>query len=348
MSEYVPTDDRCDSLEFSLARYAEVKPQLAFRAQEAAEAEGWKRAARERLLTLLGPMPRQPVPLQIELGEPKAKSGYTRRTVTFATRPAMSAFGYILVPDDRKAPGPAVLCLPGHGRGVDEIVGIDDQGQDRDYQDGYQHDFAVQCAQKGFVTLALEPLGFGRRRDPAARKRGASSSSCQPAAGSALMLGETMVGWRTWDAMRALDVLASLPEVNPYRMAMMGISGGGTVTIYTAALDSRVKVAVLSGSFCTFRDSIFSVSHCIDNYVPGILQWFEMADLTGLIAPRYLFCESGTDDNIFPEPGVRAALRDAEKIYQVLGARDRIDHAFFQAGHSFHGQAAFARLERWL
>jgi dienelactone hydrolase len=148
----------------------------------------------------------------------------------------MWAFGYLLVPEGLKQPGPAVLCVPGHGRGVDEIVGIADDGSDRDHLDGYQHDFAVQCAQKGYVTLALEPLGFGHRRDEAARKKGKSASSCQPAAGAALMLGETMVGWRTFDALRALDLLAGLPEVNPGRIAMMGISGGGTISLYAAAL----------------------------------------------------------------------------------------------------------------
>jgi dienelactone hydrolase len=288
------------------------------------------------------------VPLEVTLGEPVSKAGYSRRTVTFATRPGMSAFGYLLIPDNRKGPGPAVLCVPGHGRGVDEIVGLGDDGKDRDHLDGYQHDFAVQCVQRGYVTLALEPLGFGHRRDPAACRRGPNASSCQPAAGAALLLGETLVGWRTWDAMRALDVLERHPEVDPRRMAMMGISGGGTITLYTAALDDRVKVAVLSGSFCTFKDSIFSLSHCIDNYVPGILHWFEMADLAGLIAPRFLFCESGTDDTIFPEAGVRAALGDAGRIYRAQAAADRIDHAFFPANHSFHGEAAFDKLREWL
>jgi hypothetical protein len=65
--------------------------------------------------------------------------------------------------------------------------------------------------------LALEPLGFGHRRDPAARARGASASSCQPAAGAALLLGETMVGWRVWDALRAVDLMAARPEIDPGR-----------------------------------------------------------------------------------------------------------------------------------
>ncbi len=348
MTAPTPPSERLDSLSYSLARYREVKPQLAFHAETAEQLAEWKKSARAKLLELVGPFPTDRVALEPVFGSIVKRPGYRRRSVTFATRPGMSAFGYVLVPDDLKSAGPAVLCVPGHGRGVDDIVGIDEDGKERDHLDGYQHDFAVQCVQNGYVTLAIEPLGFGHRRDPAARKQGAGTSSCQPAAGAALLLGETMAGWRTWDAIRALDLLETLPEVDPKRIAMMGISGGGTITFYTAALDDRVKAAVLSGSFCTFKDSIFSIGHCIDNYVPGILPWFEAADITGLIAPRYLFCEAGTQDRIFPQAGVEAALRDAQRVYHVAGAEDHIDHAFFEAGHSFSGVAAFKKLEQWI
>jgi acetyl esterase/lipase len=137
---------------------------------------------------------------------------------------------------------------------------------------------------------------------------------------AALMLGETLLGWRVWDALRAVDFLETRTEVAPARIAMMGISGGGTITLYAAALDERIRAAVLSCSFCTFRDSIFSVAHCIDNYVPGILNWFEASDLAGLIAPRFLFAENGLDDAIFPAPGVRVALADSERIFAAQGA----------------------------
>ncbi len=342
--------DRLDSLDYTLARYRDVTPRLAFPVDgDAGAVASWKKTARDRLLDLLGSFPEQTVPLAAEFGPTVQREGYTRRSLTFATRPDLSAFGYVLVPDAaKKEARPAVLCLPGHGRGADELVALDEEGNDREPFDGYQHDFAIQCVRHGYVALALEMLGFGHRRDPAARERGASASSCQPAAGAALMLGETMAGWRAWDAMRALDLLSNMPEVDPKRLALMGISGGGTVGLYTAALDDRVKVAVLSGSFCTFKDSIFSVAHCIDNYVPGILNWFEAADLTGLIAPRFLFCESGTEDDIFPKEGVMMALRDAERIYQAQGAADHIDHAFFQGGHQFDGVRAFERLADWL
>ena len=77
---------------------------------------------------------------------------------------------------------------------------------------------------------------------------------------------------------------------------MHGDFGGGTCTLFSAALDPRIQMAMVSGYLYTFRDSIFSLSHCIDNYVPGILNWAEQYDVAGLIAPRALFAESGEKD----------------------------------------------------
>jgi cephalosporin-C deacetylase-like acetyl esterase len=128
----------------------------------------------------------------------------------------------------------------------------------------------------------------------------------------------------------------------------MGISGGGTITLYAAALDDRIKVALLSCSFCTFRDSIFSISHCIDNYVPGILHWFEASDLAALVAPRHLFAEAGLDDPIFPVVGVHQALREAELAFAAQGASGHIDHHIFDGEHVFDGSKALSRMKGWL
>src|SRR6185503_14046799 len=183
------------------------------------------------------------------------------------------------------------------GRGCDDIVGITEKGQQRESKSGYARDFALQVVERGYAAFALEQLAFGWRRDDAARKKGAGQSSCQPSAGAALLFGQTMIGWRVWDVMRAIDYLLGRPEIDSSRIATMGISGGGTVSLFSAALDERIKVSVVSGYFNTFRDSIVSLSHCIDNYVPGLLNYIEMYDLAGLVAPRGLFVESGTRDH---------------------------------------------------
>ncbi len=345
-------DPAFDTLEYTLKRYMATKPALGFHAVSQEKAEQWQIEARRKLWELLGEPPADEVrvPLNPRYGEVRKLPGYRRQTVIFTTRPNLEAFAYILIPDDVKPleQRPAILCLPGHGRGVDDLVGLNEDGTQRDHHDGYQHDFAVQCVQRGYVVLALEVLGFGRRRDPAACKSGAGSSSCQPAAGAALLLGETMAGWRTWDASCAFDLLESRPEVDGERLGLIGISGGGTVGLYTAALDKRVKAAVLSCSFCTFRDSIFSVSHCIDNYVPGVLRWFEMADIAALIAPRALFCENGNRDDIFPESGAREAYAAAKTAFSLLGAADRVELEINEGDHQFYGEGCFRRLAEWL
>src|SRR5206468_8309980 len=129
---------------------------------------------------------------------------------------------------------------------------------------------------------------------------GLDRKACEPAAGGALMVGRTMIGWRVWDIMRTIDYMATRPELDAGRFGCMGISGGGTATLFAAALDERLRVVMVSSYLNTFRDSVGSLAHCIDNYVPGILNWAEMHDIAGLIAPRPLFVESGEHDAIFP------------------------------------------------
>ena len=137
--------------------------------------------------------------------------------------------------------------------------------------------------------------------------------------------------------MRAIDWIETRPELDAKRVGCMGISGGGTCTVFSSALEPRIKAAFVSGYLNTFRDCIMSVSHCIDNYVPGILNWAEMYDVAGLIAPRPLFAESGSNDPIFPIAGSREGFDRVRKVYEVFGAADRLQHEIFEGPHEFHG-----------
>jgi len=338
-----------DTLKYSLEAYRANRPLLSFRARTVEEARPWQRKLRRKLVQLLGGFPAKHSPLRPQVIGTDEFDHYTRQRVLLQSRSNMAVFGYFLLPKPPPAdPAPAVLCLHGHGRGVDDIVGIEENGSQRKAYGAYQSDFALQCVDHGYAAFAIEQLAFGRRRDEKAKKAGAGSSSCQPAAGAALLLGQTMIGWRVYDAMRSLDYLQSRPEVDPSRIAAMGISGGGTTAFHLAAVDQRVAVAVVSGYFNTFKDSILSMSHCMDNYVPGILRYAEMYDLAGLIAPRCLFAESGTKDGIFPYKATQFALRKAKAIYRVFGCPERIGLEVFEGEHTFHGEGAFRFLERWL
>jgi len=198
------------------------------------------------------------------------------------------------------------------------------------------------------AAVAIEPIAFGCRRDPLTRKKGLKQSACQPVAGAALLLGQTMIGWRVHDVMRTIDWIGTRKELDVSRVGCMGISGGGTCTLFSAALEPRIRAAMVSGYLNTFRDSVFSLSHCIDNYVPGILNWAEMYDVAGLIAPRPLFAESGERDDIFPIAASRASFARVKKVYEVFGAGDRTAQETFDDAHSFYGKQGLPFLKQHL
>jgi dienelactone hydrolase len=326
-----------DPVDWSRKRHEQAPLRLAFRAKNRKEAEQWQRRLRAKIGELIGGFPDRAGAPQAQLLETREFPQYTRQRLVFETRPGVSLLAYVLSPKTA-APHAAMICIPGHGRGVDDIVGIDEKGADRINKSGYQHDFAIQAVEHGMAAIAIEPVGFGCRRDPIAKRRGPGNSSCQPAAGAAMLLGETMIGWRVYDVMRTIDWIQTRKDLDASRIGCMGISGGGTITTFAAALDRRIQLAYISGYLCTFRDSILSLSHCIDNYVPGILNWAEMHDVAGLIAPRPLFAESGERDNIFPIAAAKESFARVRQIYEVFGAADKTGHEAFPGEHVFWGR----------
>src|SRR5437016_11038532 len=134
-----------------------------------------------------------------------------------------------------------------------------------------------------------------------------------------------MNGWRVYDVMRTIDYIETRKDLDARRVGCMGISGGRTCTLFSTALEPRIQVAMVSGYLNTFRDCILSLAHCMDNYVPGILNWAEMYDVAGLIAPRPLFAESGTRDPIFPIEASKESFARVKKVYGVFGAKAAVE-----------------------
>jgi dienelactone hydrolase len=341
-------DRRFDPVAYTRDLYAAAPRRLRFQARTRGEAEAWQQRLRSQLTDLIGGFPPERQPIRAATLETRAFPSYRREKIVFDSRPGVSVLAYLLLPAKVTSPAAAVVCVPGHGRGVDDIVGIDEQGHERTDRAGYQHDFAIQVADAGMAAVAIEPMGFGCRRDPINARQGLSRKACEPVAGGALLVGETMIAWRVWDVMRTLDYIATRPELDSNRVGCMGISGGGTVTVFATALEPRIRAAMVSGYLNTFRDSVGSLAHCIDNYVPGILNLAEMHDIAGLIAPRPLFVESGEQDNIFPIDASIESVNHVRQIYGVFGAADRVDHEVFPGEHSFWGKRGIPFLARHL
>ncbi len=326
-----------DPVAYTSRRYESAPLKLTFKASNRKEAEAWQKQLRVKLVELVGGFPAAGGPLHAQTLDVREFPTYKREKFVFESRPGVGVLGYLITP--AKVPGrlATVVCVPGHGRGVDDIVGIDEEGRDRIKRAGYEYDFALQAVEYGLAAVAIEPMAFGCRRDALTRAKGPAAYACQPVAGSALLLGETMIGWRVFDVMRTVDWIESRRELDAKRVGCVGISGGGTCALFSAALEPRIRAALVSGYLNTFRASIMSMSHCIDNYIPGILNWAEMYDVAGLIAPRPLFSEGGDHDPIFPPAATRASFVRVKKVYEMLGAPDAVQQEIFPGGHEFHG-----------
>ena len=274
---------RGDPLVALHAKIARSRASLSWR-----DGPGWAEEARTAVGRAIGLMDEPWPDPHLTMAEAEHCSGFSRRWVEFPSHQGWNGSGWLLIPDALETPVPAVVCLPGHGAGARSIVGL--------IPDDYQFDFAIQCVQRGWIALAVEQVSFGLNQSSRDEDRG---SSCVSDGMAALLLGESITGWRVRDAMAARRALCTLAEVAKERIGIVGISGGGLTSLWTGAMDPGFAAVGVSGYFTPMTGSILKFDHCPDNFVPGFAKLMDVPDLAGLIAPRWLAVENGTDDHIF-------------------------------------------------
>jgi dienelactone hydrolase len=298
---------------------------------------GWRERRRARLIELLGRMP-DPVPLNTETLESVPCDGYRRDKIVFDTEDTMSVPAYLLVPDGRVSEGAAVLACHGHGPGKSQAVGLE-------HTNAPNSDYALQLVRQGYVVLAPDLRCFGERLD----WNPEDHYACDTNLVHAVMAGWNPLAQNIWDLSCALDVLTEHPLVDPSRIGMVGLSYGGTVTLFTAAYDRRVAAAVVSGYFSSWAESHkMPWNMCGSQVVYGMLGRLEHEDLGALISPRPLLIETGTEDPLFPLAAATESVRRTRLVYVHDGAADHLDHDIFEGDHQWHGVAAIPFLNRWL
>jgi dienelactone hydrolase len=299
--------------------------------------ESWRQRCATRLEELLGPLPER-VPLELETLESSAVDGYRLDKVVFDTEDAMSVPAYRLVPDGISGPGPAVLAVHGHGPGKVRVVGLDETASPWD-------DYARQFALRGYVVLAPDMRCFGERVD----WNPPDHYGCDTNLVHAYMEGLSPLSQNLWDLARALDVLESDPLVDSARIAVAGFSYGATLSLFLAAWDPRVSAAVVSGYFSSVAESHkMPWNMCGSQVLPGMLGRIEHLDLASLVAPRPLFVESGSSDDLFPAVVAAQEMEKLRVVYRLLGAADHLVHEIFEGGHRWHGDGVYPFVERAL
>jgi len=330
----VPEDDAVAiALLAPIRRVAATTPLYRFRGTTQAEWETWHTEFHERLWDLLGVGDRPwqsygPAELRAEIEERVSVDGLWRELVWLNTEEDLRVPAYLFLPAEGDGPRPAIVVFPGHGT-IAQTAGL---------EKSYQRANALELARAGFITLTMEPRGFGRL--------GAIGHLQIDAA--ARLVGRTWYGMLVQDGMRAIDYLLTRPEVDADHIGATGIGAGGALAMYTAAMDDRVKVALVNSYLGEYVVTCLDEEHCPCNDIPGILRYAEMGDVAALIGPRPAMFVSGRRDPA-TSPAVRGAFAIVRQVYRILGVPRRAKLIEPQEmGHYFDNQLAIGWFNRWL
>jgi len=230
---------------------------------------------RTRVLVATGlwPLPEK-TPLDPVIFGKTQRKGFTVEKVYFQSLPGHYVTGLLFRPETAQAkPMPGVLSPHGHGGRMQEFSDADlakqiAQGGEHFEKSGRKPKLArcAQLARMGCVTFIFDMLGYADSiqipREVAHRHQNARPEERNTSDGEnnrdwvfyspqADLRLQSIMGLQTWNAIRALDFLASLPDVDPDRLAVTGGSGGGTQSILLGAIDDRIKVSFPNGMVST-------------------------------------------------------------------------------------------------
>lgn len=291
---------------------------------------------RRKLWRLLGDLPELFTP-KVTIRERLSKDGYELERFTFDNGVGDTVYGYLLIPAGHKGRGPAILYHHFHGdkykQGKEEV--ISKAFETLDFVTG------EALAREGYVVLCIDAYAFGERRfqGPAGKKEEGDRTE-ESLFKTFLWQGRTLWGMMVRDDLLALNYLLSRPEVNPKRIAAMGMSMGSTRTWWAAALDERIKVAVCVACLTRYQNLIAHGrvrQHGIYYYVPNMLAEKIDAELVvGLISPRPLLTLTGDKDAGSPADGVRLINAFQEYLYKLYGKTENFRGLVYKgAGHEY-------------
>lgn len=308
------------------------------------------------------------------------RGDYVEEYLTFQTTPDLRIPARVLIPKHARFPAPGILALHSHD-------GIYLWGKEKLVENDREHpvltafkqrryggkSIAAELARQGYVVAVIDMLYWGERRmlladdPPAYRERPVTmtepeidafnhrASQNESLLGRSLLTaGVTWPGVLLWDDIRALDYLASRPEVDPKRLGCVGLSVGGYRSFLLAALDERIRVAVDVGWMTALGSQIKQhVIHSIglSFHIIGLYRYLDLPDLAALIAPRAVLVINGSQDRLFELDGVKAAFQKIARLYAKAGARDNQMCSLYDAPHEFNlnmQAQAWRWIRRWL
>jgi dienelactone hydrolase len=339
--------DKTSPLEEQIRKQAEEAPlSLRFRGGTADECRAWQKTFAARLRELLGPH-RPPAAWKVTVERVVDKGDHRREELLLTAKGHPPLPVYVLVPKGAKGPLPGVVAVHGHGAlGADPVVGRELTPGVEEAVKGANYDYGLQLVRRGYVVAAPCLTPFGRRLGD--RKGYGGNDPCAVTFIRLQLLGKVLIAENLRDVLWALELLARRPEADAKRLGCVGLSYGGRMTMLAAAVEPRIRVAVISGALNCLQERIAGRYSCGAQVIPGLLRYGDVPEIASLIAPRPCLWEVGEKDALLPPRWVEEALGRMGRAYRTLGAEKALEVERFTGGHRWHGQRASRLLDRLL
>jgi len=370
-----PDSSHIGNLYSFVQKQADRSPlELSFLQPRFHDLQAWQKLARERVLDSLCYSP-PPVPPSPQVIRRTDRGDSIEEYLTFQTTPDLRVPAYVLIPKNTSRPAPGFVVLHDHGGayvwGKEKVVALDNEHPSlSEFKKGLYEGASIanELVRRGYVVFTIDMFYWGERRmllddDPPSYREPKnmtseevqafnrrSSQSEQLVARSLMTAGITWPGVVLWDDLRAVDYLASRPEVDRRRLGCVGLSVGGYRSFLLAALDPRIKAAVDVGWMTSYASNIRRhVTNTIGFtfHIPGLYRYLDLPDLAALIAPRSVLVINGSKDTLFPPDGVDKAHRKIAACFQKARAADQQRCRVYDAPHQFN-RAMQAEAWEWL
>jgi dienelactone hydrolase len=281
---------------------------------------------RREYLDMLGlwPLPER-TPLKATVTGTLEHEGVVIEKLHYQSRPGLYVTANLYRPKDPKGKLPAILYVCGHS-----FKGRD--GNKTAFQD-----HGLWFANHGYVCLIVDTLQLGEI--PGIHHGTYGIREKQPVEVRMWWqaLGYTPAGVECLNGMRGIDYLISRPEADAERIGVTGISGGGASTIWIAAADERVKVAVPVSGMSDLESYVTNKvinGHCDCMFLVNTFAW-EWTTIAALIAPRPLLFANSDNDTIFPMDGNRRVIARLRQVYKMYDKPDLVDDYISKGGHDY-------------
>lgn len=307
----------------------------------------WRKVARQKVFDcMLTPPPAPADGFQMKVLAEEQRDGYKARKIEIRLSRYYTVPAYLLIPDG-KGPFPAVNALHDHGAHLfigkekmirplaceDSLVRADaQQWANQLYEGRFVGD---DLARHGYVVFSADAPMWGER----GQQEGPKRDRYDMIAGNMMMYGIDLSAYMTYDDIAGTEFLASLPEVDAERIGCMGCSMGGYRAWMLSALSDRVKAgAAVCWMVTTDEQMSFNYSRTENggfaNCFPGLRRWLDYPHVASMACPKAMLFINGSQDKLFPVPGVEKAFKVMHDTWKSQGANEKLETELWDIPHS--------------